>query len=206
MTQHIFINKSGKLLSHWSASFPGATCVNHLSRYSGKPDHCVLWFEWVDQESAQQLSQLQQAIKTGAPVVVLCPTPNDEQAKRALSAGAKGYCHSLASTKQLSEIAVVVSNGGLWLGPGILQSLLNNTRQIGLTLPQSPESEPLQALSKRERDVATRVAKGFTNLEIADDLNISERTVKAHLTFIFKKLQTRDRIHLALYINQHIRT
>ena len=53
-------------------------------------------------------------------------------------------------------------------------------------------------LTKRERQVAQSVSNGLSNREIAERLNISERTVKARLTTVFQKLGVRDRVQLAL--------
>ena len=57
---------------------------------------------------------------------------------------------------------------------------------------------PLKDLTKRETQVAQAVADGCSNREIAERLNISERTVKARLTSVFQKLDVRDRVQLAL--------
>jgi DNA-binding NarL/FixJ family response regulator len=60
----------------------------------------------------------------------------------------------------------------------------------------------LATLSSREHDVAKMIRDGENNKVIAKNLSISERTVKAHLTSIFKKLNVPDRLHLALYIKE----
>jgi two-component system, NarL family, nitrate/nitrite response regulator NarL len=60
--------------------------------------------------------------------------------------------------------------------------------------------EVLEGLTKREREVALEAAKGNSNKEIARTLSISERTVKAHLIFVFDTLKVRDRLHLALVL------
>ena len=56
-------------------------------------------------------------------------------------------------------------------------------------------------LTRAERNIAELVARGESNLEIAADLNITERTVKAHLTSIYEKTKTGNRLNLALLIN-----
>ena len=69
---------------------------------------------------------------------------------------------------------------------------------------QSIESSALlTTLSSRELDVANMIRVGENNKAIADTLDISERTVKAHLTSIFKKLEVPDRLHLALYMKEY---
>jgi DNA-binding NarL/FixJ family response regulator len=68
------------------------------------------------------------------------------------------------------------------------------------TTPTSVIPEKLSLLTGKERQVAELVAQGMTNKEVAKLLDISDRTVKAHLTVAFEKLQVRDRIHLALLL------
>lgn len=67
--------------------------------------------------------------------------------------------------------------------------------------PPSPRTSELNSLTPRELMVAERVAHGASNREIADALEITERTVKAHLSAIFEKLEVRDRVQLALAMN-----
>jgi DNA-binding NarL/FixJ family response regulator len=67
--------------------------------------------------------------------------------------------------------------------------------------PIVPDTLDLNSLTSRETMVAERVAHGASNREIAEVLKISERTVKAHLTTSFEKLGVRDRVQLALRMN-----
>ena len=60
----------------------------------------------------------------------------------------------------------------------------------------------LESLTKREREIANLVAQGQSNLEIAANLDIAERTVKAHLSSIYEKTKTGSRLNLALLINR----
>ena len=75
-----------------------------------------------------------------------------------------------------------------------LENLIKN---VGKKRTETP---PEHRLSDREWEVALLVSKGNSNLEIAAELNISERTVKAHISSIFKKTNTESRLQLALYV------
>jgi DNA-binding NarL/FixJ family response regulator len=66
------------------------------------------------------------------------------------------------------------------------------------TAPVEIHNDELDDLSERELDVAQYVSKGLSNKQIAFEMDITERTVKAHLTSIFKKTNTKDRLSLAL--------
>lgn len=205
MTQHLFISKKSSLLSNWSNIAKSVGIINSVKDIAELGAKATIWLEWANTPNEADELALRTAVKTGRSVVVMSAKPNDEQAKLALSNGAHGYCHTLASTKQLQEISVSVNHGGLWVGPSVLQSLLQksvvNHTSIQGAPPSNLDLSTLNTLSRREKEVASKVADCLTNLEIAKHLHISERTVKAHLTKIFKKLQTRDRVQLALYIN-----
>lgn len=136
-------------------------------------------------------------------VVVLSSVPEQDEGLRALDAGARGYCHWLAAPVLLQEVAQVVSLGGLWVGPELVQRLMAATREL---LQRSPDAVrpavDLSVLSERELQVARAVAEGQSNREVAEQLHIAERTVKAHLGAVFEKLGLRDRVQLVLQLAQ----
>jgi len=96
-------------------------------------------------------------------------------------------------------VALVVEHGGLWMPPELMQRFVAlSMRVVPGEAPVEPE---LNELTSRELMVAEQIAHGATNREIAAALDISERTVKAHLSAIFEKLDVRDRVQLALAMN-----
>jgi DNA-binding NarL/FixJ family response regulator len=102
----------------------------------------------------------------------------------------------------LKEIRSVVSHGGLWLGQDLLQRLIEvSTSRIG-NQPEYVEGL-LAKLTNREKEVAMEAAKGLSNKEIARVLSITERTVKAHLAHTFERLGAKDRLQLALMLNDN---
>jgi two-component system, NarL family, nitrate/nitrite response regulator NarL len=131
-----------------------------------------------------------------ARIVALSDTPTDQQALELLEAGAVGYCHSHSAAPTLKQVEVVVANDGLWVGPGLLKRLIGTAPKL---MPATrADAVPLCSLSPREREVAILAGRGDSNREIAVELGITERTVKAHLSAVFTKLGVRDRLHLAL--------
>lgn len=138
----------------------------------------------------------------GKPLVVLGDMPDEALVMQALSAGASGCCNSNAAPEVLKQVAMVVSNGGLWVGQALLQQLVGSTSRIlGEKQARPPRDDWSTLLSEREAQVARLVAGGASNKEIAKQLEITERTVKAHLTTVFEKLGLRDRLQLSLRIN-----
>ena len=146
------------------------------------------------------------AQRPGCLVVVLSSVPEDAEGLRALDAGARGYCHLQAVPELLREVEQVVVHGGLWVGPSLVQRLVAATRELVQRSPASAGAAgcDLSGLSEREAQVARAVALGKSNKEVAEQLFISERTVKAHLGAIFDKLGVRDRVQLVLRLQSGV--
>jgi DNA-binding NarL/FixJ family response regulator len=97
----------------------------------------------------------------------------------------------------------VVQKGEVWVGRKTICRLLEEL--ISRTESRAKDSPPLEEvylrhLTPRERQIALLVGSGASNKDISDRLNITERTVKAHLTAIFHKLQITDRLRLGLFV------
>lgn len=154
-------------------------------------------FSTLEPQEALELIDRIITIDDAIPVVCMVPFPKDEEAFALLARGARGYCHVAAAASQLRLVATTVSNGGFWLPTTLMRRVMQSA---GGLVAQSAGNRALslEGLTKRETQVAQAVADGCSNREIAERLNISERTVKARLTSVFQKLDVRDRVQLAL--------
>ncbi|RYF45139.1 MAG: response regulator transcription factor [Comamonadaceae bacterium] len=171
-------------------------------RGDGGGRSAIVWLSTEYPEWPALLSELVRSDKR-ARVVVATGVPDEREGLKALNEGARAYCHLFAVPEMLREVALVVQHGGLWMGSALVARLAAATS--GLTTPHAaPQAQQdlQQRLSSRELEVASAVAKGLSNKEIADRLFISERTVKAHLGAAFEKLGVRDRVQLVLRMNQ----
>lgn len=188
----------------WLQAFPdGRVCTWATLRAGVRPGDTV----WVPVTEPDWEAHVRAFVRerTDAPVVVLSPVPQDAEGLRALDAGARGYVHLLAVPAVLREVEQVVRHGGLWAGPELVQRLLAATRTLLQRQPAAArELVDLSQLSEREAQVARAVAAGKSNREIAAQLCISERTVKAHLGQVFAKLGVRDRVQLALRLAEAV--
>ncbi|MFO7964969.1 MAG: response regulator transcription factor [Desulfobacterales bacterium] len=124
--------------------------------------------------------------------------PNEEEGLTFLKCGIVGYANTFMSEARLIEAVRTVSNGTVWVGQKIMRRLISSVADNEGRLSISDRF----GLTQREHEIAGLVASGRTNLEIAADLDISERTVKAHLTSIYEKTGTGNRLNLALLINK----
>jgi DNA-binding NarL/FixJ family response regulator len=125
-----------------------------------------------------------------ARVLVLTTFDIDDYVYAALRAGASGFMLKDASPDELVAAVRVVARGESLLAPAVTSRLIAHfARQP--TLASTPPS--LDVLTPREREVLVWVARGESNLEIAERLVVAEQTVKTHLGRIFVKLGIRDR-------------
>jgi DNA-binding NarL/FixJ family response regulator len=136
-------------------------------------------------------------------IVLLTTAPNDTEGIAALKAGARGYCHKAIAPSLLKTALQTVQKGGIWVGrmlvPRLLEELASLTeRQQKVSL--AGRDNRLERLTRRELEVARLIGIGASNKEIATRLKISDRTVKAHITTIFRKLGFSDRLRLALFV------
>ncbi|MEO9274883.1 response regulator transcription factor [Marinomonas sp. 5E14-1] len=125
--------------------------------------------------------------------IIVFPNQSSQAAAlRLFSVGVSGQCNPYIGKEQLSLVLSVVDSGEIWGGKAFIQQLISQSAANAVS-----ENE-LEGLSDRELDVTQLVARGLSNRDIANEMGITERTVKAHLTSIFKKTNTKDRLALAL--------
>jgi DNA-binding NarL/FixJ family response regulator len=196
--EYLFITPTGTLQECWHAAFPDAVAVSSTAE-AAVLQYGVLWLDANSCQGTQGKRQLREAVALGQPVVVLTDTLDAKEAVRVMGAGAAGYCHASTAPRQFWEIALVVEHGGVWIAPELKREVfaLSAAGPALRTLVKTDVS----SLTSREQMVAEQVARGATNREIAATLMITERTVKAHLSAIFEKLSVRDRVQLALRMN-----
>ncbi len=135
-------------------------------------------------------------------IFLLSDTPNEEEGLTFLKLGIVGYANTYISAERLAEAARIVSSGAVWLGQKVMQRLILDSYARAKEKAASNSGKILESLTNREREIADLVAQGQSNLEIAANLDIAERTVKAHLSSIYEKTKTGSRLNLALLINR----
>ena len=124
-----------------------------------------------------------------ARVVVLTSFPDQEHVERALDAGAVGYVLKYSAAEDIERAVRAAARGESPLDPKVARVLLRRHA--------APAQE--RALSTREREVLALVGRGLPNKLIARKLDISERTVKGHLTSIYRQIGVTDRVQAALF-------
>jgi len=140
-----------------------------------------------------------------ARVIVLTPVFVEDEEIALLKAGAKGCCRRGIDPESLQQVLNVTSNGGVWVTRSLLPRLVSELRKY-VDAHRKPASahtpDALAELTQREREIVRLIVEGASNKEVASSLNISERTVKGHLSNVFQKLGVADRLKLVLYVRE----
>lgn len=140
------------------------------------------------------LEELHEAL-ADTPIVVVAESDNPHKARQILSAGARGFLPTSLSLKVLMGALDLVLAGGVYVPSSLIDAA---SAQRADALPASPASEPWAELTRRQRDVLALISHGKSNKLIADALNMSESTVKAHVKQIIKRLHVANRTQAAL--------
>jgi len=139
------------------------------------------------------------ATDPAARVIVLTTFDLDEYVYAALGAGASGFLLKDAGPEELLAAIRAVHSGDAVVAPSATRRLLDRLRpQLADNVDLRTPDERLAALTAREREVLGAVGRGLTNAEIADELFLSEATVKTHIGHILAKLALRDRVQMVV--------
>lgn len=139
---------------------------------SGSTSSFIVWMATEDGDWLQRLQQLLQCLPS-ARVVLMSGAPEPDEGMKALEGGVRGYTHAYAVPALLSEVAVVVGHGGLWLGPDLLQRFVRSANDALQRRPTPPSGHATAAtscvaqawamLTPREAAVARAVSAGRSN-------------------------------------------
>ncbi|CAG35244.1 LuxR family transcriptional regulator [Desulfotalea psychrophila] len=134
------------------------------------------------------------------PIIVLTGVPTFQEALALLQLNVKGYGNRQMRQDNMRQVVENVKAGQIWLPPSIINQLIAT---VGTDSTASHTANAiLNKLSKREQEVASCVAEGMSNQEIADKMYVSLRTVKAHLSSIYEKTGLRNRLELGLKLKK----
>lgn len=163
-----------------------------------QPDVILLDLVMPNKDGIAVIKEVQQ-LRLPCKVLVLTSFTQEDLAFEAVLAGAHGYQLKESSTANLLHAIKAVYNNQTPIHPAINRSILRRLQQPKPTLAESAASQPEDELTEREIAVLKRIALGDSNQEIAQKLNISERTVTTHVSNILSKLQVDNRTRAAVY-------
>jgi DNA-binding NarL/FixJ family response regulator len=162
-----------------------------------KPDVVLMDISLPD-ESGIEITRQLTASGNPARVIILSMHVSEEFVLEAVQAGAKGYLPKNTSKDELLEALQTVADGGEYFNRSISNMLIRK-----MTRTQEADSHGLELLSKREIEILTLYAEGFSNQEIADKLFISHRTVESHKSHIMQKLFLKNQTDMLKFAIKH---
>jgi DNA-binding NarL/FixJ family response regulator len=133
-------------------------------------------------------------------VAILSMTGEAQAVMESLYAGAKGYLLKDMLSEDLAESIRFIHRGYTQLAPGLLEKILEQANR-SVVIRSDADLPAIAELSTRERDVLHLIGRGAKNIEIAQQLFISEGTVKTYVTRLLTRLNFRNRSELAIYAN-----
>jgi two-component system nitrate/nitrite response regulator NarL len=151
-----------------------------------------------------QLNSLCAQSHTTQKVFVFSDRPDDSEGLYCLKIGCVGYANTYIRETRLKAAVEAVESGLVWVGGSLMRYMI---KRLAAVTPKQENSDTetmpkqLSTLSKREYQIAKLVADGMANSDIANELDIAERTVKSHLSSIYSKTRTKGRLNLALLLN-----
>jgi len=177
--------------------YPECLHVEHEKELDSLEDFALLLDVDAIREKEKYFFEFINMLPTCKVVFALASNPNFAEGKHLLSLGIKGYGHLHMPKVKLRDALRIIKNGNIWLYPEFLQMMIANfSKNLN-----SVNQEELDHLSSREQEIAHLVREGLSNKEIATRSDITERTVKAHLSSIYEKLQIKDRVALVIKLN-----
>lgn len=196
MQETLLFSHSQALVKHWQSNIEN-DCIYSFNiddlyeAFDTNKEQVILF----DYQSFDALFDqvIREARVLNIPLFVLTGAPSFEEGSELLSAKISGYGNSYMSKGNLQLALEVIGEGKVWLYPDFVQALIVNASE-----KQQVTAVNLDLLTPKELEVAQKVSQGMTNKEVAIALDITERTIKTHLTHIYEKLNISDRLSLAL--------
>ena len=168
----------------------GVECINKLEVVT--PDVLLLDINMPNMNGLEVLQKLKE-MKMKIKVLVLTVHNEVEYLLKAVDIGINGYLLKDSESAELKKAILAVVNGENYIQPSLIPVL--NAKMID----RDSDSVKIESLTKRELEVLKNLSYGMYNKEIAEKLDISERTVKNHISNIFKKIEVTDRTQAAVF-------
>ncbi len=173
----------------------GAEAVELAQRL--RPDVCLLDIGMPKMDGIEATEALAgPEVKEPIPIVIITTFDRDEYVYGALKAGARGFLLKDADQDLLVQAVHAAASGEALVAPNITARLLQTFASIER---RTAPPQPIEPLTEREEEVLATVARGKTNAEIAEELFISNSTVKTHLARLMTKLQARNRVEIVIW-------
>ncbi len=202
-----------ELLARWEESVFGmsSTVITNSLRQTKdkihkiKPDLLLLDYNLLGPDQQKDVLEIAATIPQ-TKILLFSPKLPDNVEWTLFRSGIRGCCDLAMKPEQINNAIKAILKGELWIRRSLTSFMLDELVEVSIEKEriESAIHDLLSNLTKREYEIAMLVGHGESNKRIANRLDITERTVKAHLTEIFRKLQISDRIKLALMMKDTV--
>lgn len=168
----------------------GVECLENLEKYD--PEVLLLDINMPEMNGIEVLKKMKES-QSAVKVLILTVHNELEYLMNAVDIGVEGYIMKDSESAELKKAIRAVRDGENYIQPSLIPALNNQL------MNRDVDKDKVASLTNRELEVLVQVANGMFNKEIATNLNISERTVKNHISNIFKKIEVSDRTQAAVF-------
>lgn len=167
-----------------------------------KPDIVLLELNLAEVASLDIISSIFSASDKSR-LILVTGTSNPLVIQQAIEEGVVGVIFKTQSPDMLMKAIEKVHSGEVWLERSMIANVLSRLSRNNKPVKASSESENINELSEREKQIVRLIGQGYKNKRISTQLSISETTVRHHLTSIYNKLGVSDRLELLVYAHRH---
>lgn len=158
-----------------------------------EPDVTLMDLRLPDGSGVEACRQIR-AVAPESKIVILTSYADEDALYSAVMAGAAGYILKDLDSRKLHDAIVTVADGGSLLDPKMATAVLERMRQVGMP---HPADELFSTLTAKQNLIVQLIGEGLTNREIAEQLSLTEKTVKNYVSQIFSKLNVQRRSQVA---------
>lgn len=201
MKELLLFSKSQALIDHWIHSVNyNYKVIMHTSELVATFDKSKSQLILFDLQSFPTVFDviMAEAVEAKVGVFALSGLPLFAEGSLLLPAQIAGYGNSYMSMANLKQAIELIAEGKVWLYPEFIQELISQASQK----PAILRSTSTENLTAKELEVSKLISQGKTNKEVASVLDITQSTVKTHLSHIYDKLNVNDRLSLALMFKE----
>jgi DNA-binding NarL/FixJ family response regulator len=158
-------------------------------------NECIVLIQLSDLSNIDQVKRI---VQQKFDVLLFSNDPSTTEGLALFQFGIKGYLNTFATVERIEQALTTISAGSIWLGSDILLKMIQS-----VTSSQTFENNWKEIVTDREQQVALLLLDSKSNKEIAEQLNITEHSVKAHMHNMFQKFDVSDRLSLVLKIKNY---
>lgn len=191
------VSSDRSILNHWAKALKkyrpiSMESINLLSL----PNSGIMFLH--DKSSSPEILEEMMNVNQ-CKVMILSMLPDFLKAQELITKGIVGYGNAMMHESHFHSAYQAMEEGKIWLYPDFISGLIT---QLSQQRPKDVTTHSaLDKLSSREREVALQLAQGLTHYEISEKLHITVRTIKAHCSAIYEKLNVKDRLALSVLLH-----